>query len=177
MTFQTYRKEIINANILEAVAGTTGYQGGDSGYGCRTYIRIADLGSTDMEVKVLDKGKGFEIDLGGDAELATIIEAFEYVAGILKREAGDKSETGNSFYVYLMLLTDLCLPIGETARRLQWDQTSPKGDDATVWTIIDHIRENIGKGYGYTQEDCDEVYSAWLKYKEVRERNRRLMNH
>ena len=45
----TYTREVISANILEVEAGTTGYMGGDSGHGGRTYFRISDCGSTDME--------------------------------------------------------------------------------------------------------------------------------
>ena len=47
----TYTREVISANILEVEAGTTGYMGGDSGHGGRTYFRISDCGSTDMEVR------------------------------------------------------------------------------------------------------------------------------
>lgn len=38
----TYTREVISCNILEAEAGTTGYQGGDTGHGGRTYFRIQD---------------------------------------------------------------------------------------------------------------------------------------
>lgn len=38
----TYSRDILSANILEVEAGTTGYKGGDSGHGGRTYFRIAD---------------------------------------------------------------------------------------------------------------------------------------
>ena len=33
----TYSREITSANVLEAEAGTTGYMGGDTGHGGRTY--------------------------------------------------------------------------------------------------------------------------------------------
>lgn len=42
----TYSRDIVSANILEVEAGTTGYKGGDSGHGGRTYFRIADAAST-----------------------------------------------------------------------------------------------------------------------------------
>ena len=45
----TYTRDVVSANILEVEAGTTGYQGGDSGHGGRTYFRIEDAGSTDMK--------------------------------------------------------------------------------------------------------------------------------
>ena len=37
----TYSRDILSANILEVEAGTTGYKGGDSGHGGRTYCRTA----------------------------------------------------------------------------------------------------------------------------------------
>ena len=37
---------------LEVEAGTNGYQGGDSGHGSRTYLRLKDLGSTDIRCNV-----------------------------------------------------------------------------------------------------------------------------
>lgn len=43
----TYTRDVVSANILEIEAGTTGYQGGDSGHGGRTYFRIEDAASTD----------------------------------------------------------------------------------------------------------------------------------
>ncbi len=39
----TYTRDVVSANILEVEAGTTGYQGGDSGHGGRTYFRIEDV--------------------------------------------------------------------------------------------------------------------------------------
>jgi len=41
--------EISSANILRVASGTTGYCGGDSGAGGRTYIEIKDIGGTDIE--------------------------------------------------------------------------------------------------------------------------------
>ena len=49
----TYTREVISANILEVEAGTTGYMGGDSGHGGRTYLRIQDSASTDMAATAL----------------------------------------------------------------------------------------------------------------------------
>ena len=58
-------------------AGTTGYCGGDTGHGGKTYFSIRDLGGTDITVNLIDGG--FEVVLGGDAELATIIKALKYI--------------------------------------------------------------------------------------------------
>ena len=47
----TYTRDVVSANILEVEAGTTGFMGGDTGHGGRTYFRIQDEGSTDMKVQ------------------------------------------------------------------------------------------------------------------------------
>lgn len=90
---ETWEREIIDANILTVEAGTNGYQGGDTGHGSRTFIRISDEGGTDISAKVLTDRfgdtTGIEIALGGDAELSTIIEAFKFIIKVLEegREA------------------------------------------------------------------------------------------
>lgn len=85
---ETWEREIIDANILSVEAGTNGYQGGDSGHGSRTYIRISDEGGTDILANVI-KDKfgdtiGIEIALGGDAELSTMIEALKFITRALE---------------------------------------------------------------------------------------------
>ena len=83
----TYKREILSANILEVEAGTNGYQGGDSGHGSRTYFRIKDLASTDMDVHVTRDQfgcDGFEVTLGGDCELETIITALKFITQVLE---------------------------------------------------------------------------------------------
>lgn len=90
---ETWERKIIDANILSVEAGTNGYQGGDTGHGGRTYIRISDEGSTDINARVIkdrcDNTSGIEIALGGDAELSTMIEALKFITKVLEegREA------------------------------------------------------------------------------------------
>ena len=38
----TYTRDVISCNLLEVEAGTTGYMGGDTGHGGRSYFRIKD---------------------------------------------------------------------------------------------------------------------------------------
>ena len=86
----TYTRDVISANILEVEAGTTGYMGGDSGHGVRSYFRISDCGSTDMEVHTfVDKHgcNGFEVFLGGDCELETTIRALKFITKVLEDES------------------------------------------------------------------------------------------
>ena len=88
----TYTRDVVSANILEVEAGTTGYQGGYSGHGGRTYFRIEDAASTDMEVRsyVNKYGRpGFEVVLGGDCELETTIRALKFITKVLEEEAAE----------------------------------------------------------------------------------------
>lgn len=83
-----------SANILKVTVGSTGYRGGDTGHGGRTYFALEDLGSTDMRVRV-NKGEWVEmmsargpveIAFGGDCELSTFIEALETAVRVLKEQ-------------------------------------------------------------------------------------------
>lgn len=85
----SYQRDVVDCNILEVVAGTTGYKGGDSGHGGRTYFSIKDLAGTDIRVKTIgSEGRGgFEVTLGGDSELETIIQALKFITEALEDEA------------------------------------------------------------------------------------------
>lgn len=79
-----YSKKITSANILKVSVGTTGYCGGDSGHGGKTYFALEDLGSTDITIH---KHPGrVEIIFGGDSELGTFIEALAFASKILKQQ-------------------------------------------------------------------------------------------
>ena len=49
---ETVVTEISSANIIRVEVGTTGYCGGDTGHGGRTYLSIENLASTDMNANV-----------------------------------------------------------------------------------------------------------------------------
>lgn len=87
----TYTREVVSCNILEVEAGTTGYQGGDTGHGGRTYFRIQDAACTDMDIRVMrdrfGDATGFEVFLGGDCELETTIRALRFITKVLEDEA------------------------------------------------------------------------------------------
>jgi len=80
------RKEIIDANSLYVEAGTTGFKGGDSGHGGRTFFLLHNAASTDIEIDFLPPD-GVAICLGGDSELRTFIEALEFAADTLRKQA------------------------------------------------------------------------------------------
>ena len=45
----TYTRDVVSANVLQVEAGTTGYKGGDTGHGGRTYsafpTKVAQISS------------------------------------------------------------------------------------------------------------------------------------
>lgn len=83
--------EITSCNILEVEVGTTGYCGGDTGHGGRTYFSIKDLASTDINIEIIkdryDEPEGFVVELGGDTELGTFTEALEFAVRVLKDQS------------------------------------------------------------------------------------------
>lgn len=86
----TYTRDVVSANILQVEAGTTGYKGGDTGHGGSTYFRIQDEGSTDIDVKPIITRygcDGFEVTLGGDCELETMIRALKFITKVLEDES------------------------------------------------------------------------------------------
>lgn len=74
--------EITSANILSVTAGSTGFKGGDTGHGGRTYFAIKDEASTDLRLRVnnghWNQVENIEIALGGDTELETFLEALKF---------------------------------------------------------------------------------------------------
>lgn len=89
----TFTREITGANMLEVEAGTNGFKGGNAEHGSRTYIRIRDLGGTNMFVKTACGRNGntgeVEFFLGGDCELETIIRALKFVVKVLEDESAE----------------------------------------------------------------------------------------
>jgi hypothetical protein len=87
----TYTRDVVSCNILEVEAGTTGYMGGDAGHGGRTYFAIRNDGSTDMDIHVMrdrfGDAEGFEVMLGGDCELETMIRALKFITKVLEEES------------------------------------------------------------------------------------------
>jgi hypothetical protein len=80
-----------SANILRVAAGTNCPQGGDAGHGGKTIFRLTDEGATHMVVRV--NGEEYPadvhsvaIEVGGDTECATFIEALEFALPVLKRQ-------------------------------------------------------------------------------------------
>lgn len=81
----TWSRDVVSANILEAEAGTNGFKGGDTGHGSRSFLRLADLGGSDIVCRAVPDG--IEIELGGDCELRTVIEALKWMTSVLEIQA------------------------------------------------------------------------------------------
>lgn len=88
----TFIREVTSANTIEVEVGTTGFKGGNADHGSRTYIRIRDLGGTDMYVKTSrrpfsNNTAEFEVFLGGDCELETMLRALKFAVKVLEEES------------------------------------------------------------------------------------------
>lgn len=87
----TFSREVASANAIEVEVGTTGFKGGNADHGSRTYICIRDLGGTDMFVKRSRGENGntaeFEMFLGGDCELETMLRALKFAVKVLEEES------------------------------------------------------------------------------------------
>ena len=85
------------SNCLGVIAGTNCPKGGDSGHGGRTYLRIENLGGTDLSVR-LDKAGLFnhvdslEITLGGDSECEKLIDALKFAVRIIENQLEKNEE-------------------------------------------------------------------------------------
>jgi hypothetical protein len=83
-------KTMESANILTVQAGTNCPQWGDSGHGGRTFLCLANGGSTDMRVAInggeFGKVESVAIVLGGDSEHDTFVEALEFALSVIRRD-------------------------------------------------------------------------------------------
>ncbi len=88
MEIEIYGKEFVSCNILRAEVGTNCPQGGDTGHGGRTILRLIDEAATDISIKVdgqpLGSIKTLEILLGGDTECDTFMNALNFALNVLK---------------------------------------------------------------------------------------------
>lgn len=78
---ETKIKRCVGAAVLDVEVGTTGARGGDSGHGCRAYLRLENHAG-DMEFSL--SKNGIEVRLGGDSELNVLIDALEFAVTVLR---------------------------------------------------------------------------------------------
>jgi len=94
-----YRREFTQCNILEVEVGTNCPQGGDSGHGGKTILRIRDLGGSAMEASLngepLREVARIDLVMGGDSECETLLEALEFAAKVIRNTRGLESPSAN----------------------------------------------------------------------------------
>ena len=83
---ETIKADFMNANMLGVEVGTTTPCGGDSGHGGRTYLKIEDLGSTDLRGINNKETDVIEIIVGGDTEADTLISALKFAVRELEAQ-------------------------------------------------------------------------------------------
>lgn len=117
----SYSAEVYSANILGVKAGTNGYHGGDAGHGGHSFIEIEDFGCTAMDISVYGEdcgdmyvaerevNKSVRVDVYGDTELVTLINALRFMADALE-EASDygKHKYGLSAYAVVVDHDEKC---------------------------------------------------------------------
>lgn len=86
---ETWEQEITNCNILSAEAGTTSYRR-DCDDGARTFFSMKCIEDIAMKVKPIfgkwDETIGFEVEVCGDDQLDSIIDALKYITHVLEEE-------------------------------------------------------------------------------------------
>ena len=84
--------EIVSANVIQAYAFTNGFKGGNHSHGSITQVRIKDEADTCIDyIRILNNEfgnvAGFEMQVSGDCELQTMIDAFRFIADSLERQS------------------------------------------------------------------------------------------
>jgi len=70
---------------LYAKCDSTGYKGGDSGHGGRTFINIRVLNPDSCDVEIKSDENGISIEAKGDDEQYALIEIIDQLSGFLKK--------------------------------------------------------------------------------------------
>lgn len=114
-----------SANILGFEAGTTGYRGGDSGHGGRTFFTIFDISSSVMHSTTSRSGDALSVELGGDSELDTIIEALRAIALILDASKKGGTECMSAETIKALMEGDSGKPLEqrkvEALEKIAWE--------------------------------------------------------
>ena len=102
---------VTSANIIGFEAGTTGYRGGDSGHGGWTFFRIFDYSSSDIRAITNSRGDSLSVELGGDCELDTIIQALKSIALILEASTKGGTERTSAEQIAALMKGNSELPL------------------------------------------------------------------
>ena len=96
---KTYKKTFSSANILSIEVGTNTPCGGDAGHGGVTVFKLRNEGGTAWELRCngikKEDPEEITIELYGDTEADTFIQALEYALSILKSQRMLKMKAGS----------------------------------------------------------------------------------
>jgi len=89
---KTLSKEFCSANVISAKVGTNTPMGGDASHGGHTIFELKDLAGTEWYITV--DGEEFKpttikLELYGDTEADTFIEALEFAFETLKKQQSE----------------------------------------------------------------------------------------
>jgi hypothetical protein len=84
---QVSSQTFTDCNIITVDVTDTGFKGGDAGHGCVVKFSIKDESSTCMYVNGMETGH-FELELRGDSERRTFLNALKFAVDII--ETNDK---------------------------------------------------------------------------------------
>lgn len=89
-------------NAFSIEAGTTGYQGGDSGHGGHAHMMLLNIGGSDVTVTPYLTGNGHgrtydgvAIDVGGDDEIMTLAQSLRFAADVIEYGCKEIEEAEN----------------------------------------------------------------------------------
>lgn len=175
---ETYKTSWCTCNELSVEVGTTGYEGGDTGHGGRTYMRITDESCTDMRCRIRANGKEYafdtacgvdqiEIIFGGDCEMETFFEAVQFATKVLSEHTSGVHEYEPSKLeirqmTFASYLNDLCDHYRRTGS-LKGMSDIQRKHHVTPVTQQQFFECDLHRATGYIQQDfCNEVYAYIL---------------
>lgn len=175
---KTFKTDFTSCNIIDVEVGTTGYQGGDTGHGGRTYFSIDDCASTDMRCRLWNNGKMYEFDnvgridlmFGGDSELDTFYEALKFAIEVLGRETSGISEYEPQLspleqrqMIFAAYLNEVCDHYRKNGNKLRGFSELQKRHRITPITTQQFFECELHRVVGYIPQDfCNRVYAYVL---------------
>lgn len=78
----------MSCSITNVCVGTNGYQGGDGGHGCRTYLSFEEQGCGSFEISIDPETQQLNLVAAGDDELRTLIKVLRFAADTLEAQSG-----------------------------------------------------------------------------------------
>jgi len=123
MEVKTYKREIIDFDLLEVETGTNTPRGGDAGHGGVTTFRIATDGEYALRVDQDGERKCQEIQLtmAGDAACRAFVRALRVATEILEHQMALNAELAGDVTIDTTLLTKAAqhkVALEETFREL-----------------------------------------------------------